>query len=629
MEFIQYDGQNPLSVQGSYLNIDEQDIPRLLDYVLNEKDLVKEVLMGDFTPGRLLTTMDDHKVALTIAREDFLKAVMKVSVQEIKAVYGHGYWVDHWTYNMDLIDNYRNIFPDRFESLMFDVPLRYFQSEAVVLKRQDKYVLTPDGRVRQYDAVMEDGTRINKLGIKKGATNWLKDSDGQRVKSNLFEKLLTLVVNKMVNMDPSGVGIMMNTDKPGWNDAMNGLPGLFGSGTSEVVELNRIVKLLLEMVDRRETIRLPQELGHLFKDYMDLLNAFNQGALTDLRLFEKAQDLKEAFDEALYDFVSGQDLIFESKKVKDSLLAIHDRLENAIDKAIGVGDGILPSYFVHEAKEYKLLEGKFHPVNGMQNVQVTEWTYRPLPKYLEAPARYMKQLKDKDAAKDMYDKIKVSGMYDEALKMYVTSESLEEETMEIGRARAFVPGWLERESVFMHMEYKYLLGMIKSGLYDEFFDAVKTALPPFMDPKVYGRSTLENSSFIASSRNPNPANHGRGFVSRLTGTTSEMTTMWLKMMTGDRLFTLEGQELVFGLHPILPSDFFDQKGQVSASVLGHLMVTYINEKGLNTYGKDGVQPVSYQLVYPDGREHVASKVTGSYAEDIRSGKVNQLIVTLG
>ena len=38
------------------------------------------------------------------------------------------------------------------------------------------------------------------------------------------------------------MGIMMDAEKPGWNDAMNGLPAIFGSGMSETIELVRVVK---------------------------------------------------------------------------------------------------------------------------------------------------------------------------------------------------------------------------------------------------------------------------------------------------------------------------------------------------------------------------------------------------
>ena len=72
------------------------------------------------------------------------------------------------------------------------------------------------------------------------------------------------------------------------------------------------------------------------------------------------------------------------------------------------------------------------------------------------------------------------------------------------------------------MEYKYILSMIRAGICPEFYDTITRALIPFLVPNMYGRSTLENSSFIASSVNPNPDIHGRGFVARLSGSTTEM-----------------------------------------------------------------------------------------------------------
>ena len=93
--------------------------------------------------------------------------------------------------------------------------------------------------------------------------------------------------------------------------------------------------------------------------------------------------------------------------------------------------------------------------------------------------------------------------------MYKVNASLKEASYEIGRARAFTPGWLENESIWLHMEYKYLLELLRSGMYEEFFADFHKAAIPFLDPQVYGRSIYENSSFIASSKNPNRAYHGK------------------------------------------------------------------------------------------------------------------------
>ena len=93
--------------------------------------------------------------------------------------------------------------------------------------------------------------------------------------------------------------------------------------------------------------------------------------------------------------------------------------------------------------------------------------------------------------------------------MYKTSESISNSSYKIGRVRAFTPGWLENESIFMHMEYKYILEMIKSNnLLDDFYSDIKTIMPPYLEYDVYGRPLTENSSFIVSSVNQNEKIHG-------------------------------------------------------------------------------------------------------------------------
>ena len=49
---------------------------------------------------------------------------------------------------------------------------------------------------------------------------------GDIVYTTLLGKILTLVANKLATLDPFGVGIEMEADRPGWCDALNGLPGI-------------------------------------------------------------------------------------------------------------------------------------------------------------------------------------------------------------------------------------------------------------------------------------------------------------------------------------------------------------------------------------------------------------------
>lgn len=59
------------------------------------------------------------------------------------------------------------------------------------------------------------------------------------------------------------------------------------------------------------------------------------------------------------------------------------------------------------------------------------------------------------------------------------------------------------------MSYKFYLELLRGGLYSEFFEEIKTGIVAFMDPKIYGRSPLEVSSFIISSAFPDENLHGK------------------------------------------------------------------------------------------------------------------------
>ena len=622
-ELLQMDGQNPLSIKGSRFIISKEDLKPLLVNVKQGASIIEGYLEKSFTPGGFMMVLDQDEVVLKVKNESFLKAVLKNAIQENQAAYGHGFWVDHWTYNMDLIDNYLNVFPDRLEDLLYKDTYKYFRSPERVLKRKEKYVITSEGKVRQYDALYKDVKALEAEGYDLQGCHWINTIDNKPYTSNFVSKYLCLVINKMTNFDPSFLGIMMNSDKPGWNDAMNGLPGLFGSGMSEVIEIKRVIEFLIQgLTQHPKDILLIEPL----KALMDAYVISRQGPC-DYETWDTLQTIKETYLDQVHTQIASKDLIIPCDQILKVLEIMKAHTEESIERAKDLGHGIMPSYLIHEAKSYDVLKDRFHPVNGLQVVEVTDWELKAMPLYLEAPARYLKQSKDKDEAQIIYHKIKNSGMYDKKLKMYVTSESLEEESLEIGRARAFTPGWLERESVFMHMSYKYLLGLLKSGLYENFYEAIATSLPPFMDPKVYGRSTLENSSFIASSRNPNPKNHGRGFVSRLTGTTSEVMSMWRYMMFGPRLFEMK-EDLTFSLQPKLSKDFFDDKDQVKTRLFKTIEVIYKNPKKGHTFGENGVKVASYQLNYHSGQSLNLKEVIGKPARDIRNQLVHSIVVNL-
>lgn len=212
------------------------------------------------------------------------------------------------------------------------------------------------------------------------------------------------------------------------------------------------------------------------------------------------------------------------------------------------------------------------------------------------------------------------------------SMSMAEEPIELGRIRFFTPGWLENESVFLHMEYKYLLELLKKGLTEQFFKDIQTCLVPFMDPAIYGRSIIENSSFIASSANPDSSIHGNGFVARLSGSTVEFLHMWKIMFIGDKPFDYnpENEQLKFCLRPTLPKWLFKEDGTISFTLFSKIKVTYHNISGRDAFYKDGVKPVRYHIRYENGQELVVDEhaIVGEVARDIRNKRVNHIIVDL-
>lgn len=125
-----------------------------------------------------------------------------------------------------------------------------------------------------------------------------------------------------------------------------------------------------------------------------------------------------------------------------------------------MGNGLVPTYFTHEAVDFEpVVDENGNPVMshyGLQKAVVKEFKTVALPYFLEGPARMMGNVNE-ETAREMYNNVKKTGLYDEKLAMYKTSASIEGCSMEAGRCRAFTPGWQERENVFLHMEYKYIL----------------------------------------------------------------------------------------------------------------------------------------------------------------------------
>ena len=249
---------------------------------------------------------------------------------------------------------------------------------------------------------------------------------------------------------------------------------------------------------------------------------------------------------------------------------------------------------------------------------------RVLPLFLEGPVHALK-VRSRDEAARLYQQIKASPLFDRALKMYKVNASLADQPADLGRVRVFTPGWLENESIWLHMEYKYLLEVLRAGLYTEFFEDFKAALVPFLDPQMYGRSPLENSSFLVSSAHPDPSLHGAGFVARLSGSTAEFLSMWQIILTGPQPFVMRDDQLQLIFKPIVPGWLFTTEGTLSFKFLGHCTVTYHNPSRRNTFDTDvHIRRVVLHTVANEDLEMADGTIGATWAEKVRAGDVTRI-----
>lgn len=594
--FIQMDGYNPLSVDKVTYSAEGEESP--------------------FTPGQLF-----KRLAKEYDEEETMKRftqIMEKAESTVNASFLEGYWSDHWTYNLDLIENYLQIFPEKEEELLFTKEYSYFLPQIKVNPRKKRYAKTEKG-IRQYHA-LDEGSKLD--GTEKLVRG--NFGKGEILTSTLLEKLILLSTIKFATLDAYGMGVEMEGGKPGWYDALNGMPGLFGSSMAETYELGRNMEYVIKVLKKYSgEVELLKELAELIQDINEIVSDEWSSLVNEkqvLSFWNRVNDVKEAYRAQIYEGVSG-----ERTKVSLSELAVvlqnwYTVVRTGIEKACAMEDGICPTYFTFRVTEYEESEEGIAP-KGFEPVKV--------PLFLEGPVRYLKLNQTRQEKHRLYEKIKESDLYDRTLSMYKVNASLAEASYELGRAKSFTPGWLENESIWLHMEYKYLLELLKSGMYEEFFEDFHKAAIPFLDPKVYGRSILENSSFIASSKNPDKSIHGKGFVARLSGSTVELLDMWKRMFFGATPFTVQKGELVFALQPAIPDYLIDESKTVEALFLGKVKVVYHMEEQKDYIpGEYAIKEMT--LKYMDGGILTTNdnRIVGQVAEDIRSGKIKEINVSL-
>ena len=224
LSFIQADGYEPLEVQASVFTIDKIETCRRIGLrAIGEADghraqreaLTSILCAGPFRPGQLFTLIEQQSIELIISLQDFIDMVAAAAEVHPLAVYRSGFWADHWTYYVDIIQSFTAIYPDWEGRIMFEKPLPYFFSPATVQPRNRKYVLSTSFgghglHVRQLNATVDDddAALYQRQFIRKStgwyniSADWQHDEEGKIFTSNAISKLFLLATLKFATRDP-------------------------------------------------------------------------------------------------------------------------------------------------------------------------------------------------------------------------------------------------------------------------------------------------------------------------------------------------------------------------------------------------------------------------------------------
>lgn len=588
LSLVQADGFNPLTVASTVFKVPFEKIDDVLaeiqvvdaDQAHTASNFVRDLLRRSFRPGQFFRDCNAANIRFAKSREEVVNSLVLHAVQDFAAKYDqNGFWVDHWTYTLDLLDNYLTVFPDREEFVLFDSePVPFFMSPAYVRPRAARYSaeVNPDASsphrqiVRSYHAVTAWGEsdfsadRVAAMNAIFTDPNYIVDINGaanvwQRARNNhnavvrvaAIAKLAMLTMLKFASLDPLGFGVEMEGGKPGWNDAMNGLPGLLGSGMPETYEMLRLLKYLDGALQRfrQRSVAFPSEFVDVFLGKLDrALTDYEQSAARadpldrfhtrDFLYWDATNNAREAYRAAVVATFDGDMRVLSADVLQNYVGRMIRKVEEGVARAMQTSavPGVSPTYFYFDCTNFTATPNAADASKPI--ITPRSFDLRTLPLFLEGPTRQLKVLSTVEERKRVYDLVKASALYDAELRMFMLSASLAPMGQDVGRMKAFSPGWLENQSIWLHMSYKFYLELLRGGLYAEFFEEIQTGLVPFMDHERYGRSPLEAASFIVSSAFPDKRLHGVSYLARLSGSTAEFLSMWAIMMAGHAPFVV-------------------------------------------------------------------------------------------
>ena len=199
----------------------------------------------------------------------------------------------------------------------------------------------------------------------------LFSSDGSVVHGSLTEKLLTLLLAKLVNFVPEG-GIWMNTQRPEWNDANNALVG-YGLSVVTLGYLRRFVAFFRQLIkDEKGGFSLHSEVAELIQTIFGILQTYQPNLISQFTR-ESRRQMMDALGEAgssyrarLYDHGFNGTM---SQVSADELRLLLDTTQEYLEQSLRANrrsDGLYHSYnllrleagHAYVDRLYEMLEGQ-------------------------------------------------------------------------------------------------------------------------------------------------------------------------------------------------------------------------------------------------------------------------------
>ncbi|MCM8797792.1 MAG: cellobiose phosphorylase, partial [Candidatus Omnitrophica bacterium] len=366
INLIQTDGYNPLVIKGvSFIVKDWQRLQSELKGIVSDKDkaILNSFLNKPFTPGELILFIEDNGINVNSDYDNFLSAVMHSCVKIQDAEHGEGFWTDHWHYNLDLIESFLGVYPEKEKEIFFEKRIfTFYDNTEIVRPRSEKYLLYND-KPRQLHAIAPDNAKWEMIRKRTEQPHIVRTQYGQGkiYETTLLNKLLCLFANKFGSLDPFGVGVEMEANKPNWFDALNGLPALFGSSTCETFELKRLGLILAEVIKKHALGKI--EVAEEIKEFLTNLDTSVKEYFAstapdkDYLFWDKTQAIKEEYRRKTRFGFSG----IEKDTNPEEIIAI---LERAIQKlSAGLlkakSNNLYYSYFINEVTEYKIVKDNY------------------------------------------------------------------------------------------------------------------------------------------------------------------------------------------------------------------------------------------------------------------------------